>query len=346
MLTGPIFDGAAAEELGRCWSGPTPSKAGSRRARSLRSGLQSGGDRVALLRELDRLDSPEPMPIDDLRAALSEAFDSAGDDDRIWLGLANLATRTGDFLGAGRWLSMCERRRRTDLAVWRARVAWSMASGHAGVASRCVHLPPAVPVEEAEILGLQAWFARRAGDTGRERAALIGLLARRPANAEALQRFAELEQGEGHADRAQGLLARKADLLRDRLLYSERLALPDPEADAPELARLAEATGRPSEAHCWWEMALSLAPAAARAREALAWPARPGRRRRPPRASRTWRPRPRSPSRGGRPLSSFRPRRRSRPCVATNPSRERRTLERGRGNPLRSGRGEDNVGGA
>ena len=44
---------------------------------------------------------------------------TAPDDDRVWLALADLATRAGRFEEAGDWLARCEQARPDDRAVWR-----------------------------------------------------------------------------------------------------------------------------------------------------------------------------------------------------------------------------------
>ena len=48
----------------------------------------------------------------------------APDDDRVWLGKANLAIRTGMYDEAERWLAACLGRRPGDAPVWRARLNW------------------------------------------------------------------------------------------------------------------------------------------------------------------------------------------------------------------------------
>ena len=46
------------------------------------------------------------------------------DDDRVWLGQANLAIWSGRFEEAGRWLDACEKRRPDDQPVWLAGCRW------------------------------------------------------------------------------------------------------------------------------------------------------------------------------------------------------------------------------
>ena len=50
------------------------------------------------------------------------------DDDRVWLGRANLALRTGDYAEATRWLDACLKRRPRDIPVWSARLRLGIAT--------------------------------------------------------------------------------------------------------------------------------------------------------------------------------------------------------------------------
>ena len=61
-------------------------------------------------------------PVDGITFALAKAHKAAPDDDLVWLGLADLATRTGQFGDAGEWLTRCEQARPDDPAVWHARL--------------------------------------------------------------------------------------------------------------------------------------------------------------------------------------------------------------------------------
>ena len=56
-------------------------------------------------------------PVETVHAALERAATQAPDDDRVWLGRANLALRTGAFVEARRWLDLCQERRPDDLPV-------------------------------------------------------------------------------------------------------------------------------------------------------------------------------------------------------------------------------------
>ena len=56
-----------------------------------------------------------PFPLDYVREALARGDQN---DDRFWLGRANLATWCGRYEEANRWLDPCEWRRPEDQAVW------------------------------------------------------------------------------------------------------------------------------------------------------------------------------------------------------------------------------------
>ncbi len=58
-----------------------------------------------------------PLPVELVRDGLDRAGKMDADDDRVWLGKANLALREGAFDRADRWLSDCLHRRPGDRAV-------------------------------------------------------------------------------------------------------------------------------------------------------------------------------------------------------------------------------------
>ncbi len=65
-------------------------------------------------------------PVDSIRAYLDQVGRLAPDDDRIWLGRANLAIRAGSHDEAARWIDACLRRHPDDRSVWRARLDWAL----------------------------------------------------------------------------------------------------------------------------------------------------------------------------------------------------------------------------
>ncbi len=71
---------------------------------------------VRLYIELDR----KPYPVELIRSVLGEANRLAPEDDRVWLGKAQLAIRTQAYDEAARWLDDCSKRRPNDAAVWRS----------------------------------------------------------------------------------------------------------------------------------------------------------------------------------------------------------------------------------
>jgi thioredoxin-like negative regulator of GroEL len=234
-------------------------------------GWDSYVDRFGLLRQLANLDSVNPMPIEKIRPALDKAGAKAADDDRIWLGRANLAIRTGEFAQARRWLDDCLRLRPRDPPVWQGRLGLALATGDvAGARETLGHLPPDdVPPEE--VLALRAWFAARSGDQEREREALEKLLERAPGRIQDVERLAELELLAGRPERAAPLRARKAELDRAKIRYEMLVTKPGSEAPrhSAEMARLAEALGRWFEARCLWSVVLERSPGDREARQAL-----------------------------------------------------------------------------
>jgi tetratricopeptide (TPR) repeat protein len=220
------------------------------------------------LRELWLLDA-DPLPIEMVRGVLDRAAAQAPDDDRVWLGQANLATWSGQFEAADRLLLACLVRRPRDPAVWRARLDWARASGRIEIAQQALVNLPADRMELAEVLELRAWFARHRGDREAERLALELLIERVPGDAPTLERLAILAHEAGRASRAGELRLRKGQFDRSKELYRELLAIDAPAIDLPRVARLAESLGRWFEAWGWWSLAARQAPDDLEARAAL-----------------------------------------------------------------------------
>ena len=93
--------------------------------RVLRGSWSRSPSPAALLKELWNVDH-SPMPVESWGLALEKAD---GDDDRVWLGRANVAIMTGRFAEAAPWLDRCAGRRPDDPAVWQARLDLAMAIG-------------------------------------------------------------------------------------------------------------------------------------------------------------------------------------------------------------------------
>jgi tetratricopeptide (TPR) repeat protein len=238
----------------------------------VKDGWDSYPDRFGLLRELATLESIVPEPIEKIWPALEKAAENSPDDDRIWLGRANLAIRTGEFARARHWLDDCHKRRPRDVPVWKSRLNLALATSDvAGAREALGHLAPDdVPPEE--VLALRAWFAARAGDRDRERQALERLLERAPGRSQAVERLAELELLAGRPESAARLRARKVEIDRAKAHYEILVTKPSAEAEGHcvEMARLAEVLGRWFEARSLWSVALERSPGDREAREARA----------------------------------------------------------------------------
>ena len=157
-------------------------------------------DPTANLRTLWQIDHM-PYPVQRARQELEHARGVAPDDDRVWLALADLATRTGRFEEAEEWLMRCERARPDDRAVWRARLDWAQAADRPDEVVRAAsHLPVSL-VTQAHVLELRAWMAARCGDRQAERAALESKLAIEPADSAAVERLADLAAQDGERER-------------------------------------------------------------------------------------------------------------------------------------------------
>ena len=199
-------------------------------------------------------------PINAMRQDLAKALAVAPEDDRVWLGLANVAIRSGQLDLASDWLDRCEGARPDDLAIWQARLRWAKAADQPQeVARAAVHLPgSSMPVARAA--ELRAWLAARTDDTPLQRASLEELLSLEGANTTALEGLAELAARRGDFKTVAELRGRKGkiDAIHER--YRTLCNRPDLASHAGELARAAEGLGRTFDALAWWRLAARLNP--------------------------------------------------------------------------------------
>ena len=211
-------------------------------------------DPYETLRVLWSLDH-EPYPIEGMRQTLEKARLIAPDDDRVWLALAGLATRSGRVDEAGELLARCERVQPDDSAVWRARLEWAQAANRPDELMRAAKHLPASGVPKGQLLTISAWLAARRGDRRAEREALEQLVDLEPEQAAGFERLADLATQDGAMARFAELRRRKAesDSARDR--YATLVHQLDPAPPAAELARTAEALGRRFDAQAWWKLA-------------------------------------------------------------------------------------------
>jgi thioredoxin-like negative regulator of GroEL len=223
--------------------------------RLVRDGWRTYPDQVGTLQELARLDSPTPLKLEQAQPNLDEAVRVAPDDDRVWLGLANVATRTGRFSEARRWLDGCLRRHPDDPVVWRARLDWAKAAEEDEEARRALRHLPSDRLMPSQLLSLRAWFARRAGAIKLEQRTLEELIARDRGAIWAMERLAELLLLAGRPAEAEKWRHIKGDQEKTQDWYVYHIFPKDRLDHAPELARAAEKVGRMFEARCWWELA-------------------------------------------------------------------------------------------
>src|SRR5262249_26252872 len=113
----------------------------------------------------------EPVP-GFRQSILDQAGKVAGEDDRIWLARANLAISRGASDEAARWLAACRRRRPQDVPVWKAYLAWAMATSRGAEVREALEHLPAAESTPAQVERLAAWLAARRGDVASERRAL------------------------------------------------------------------------------------------------------------------------------------------------------------------------------
>ena len=199
----------------------------------------------------------KPAPVETIRATLEQASKLAPDDDRVWLGRANLAIRTGAYDEAERWLDACQRRRPDDVPVWIARLHWAIATKRIDVVKQALTHIPATHSNPAQLCRVNAWLAAQQGDVVAERQQLEFLVAADPAEATALDRLAELAAKDGQPVRAAEIQRKKADIGQALARYRKLHDRKQPIRDAVELARLAEQLGRRFEARVLHAIAAS-----------------------------------------------------------------------------------------
>ena len=224
------------------------------RAREARKLFQDGWhampNAVGALLEIWRLDH-QPLAAEVSRGELERAAAKAPDDDRVWLGRANLATWEGKHEEAAKWLRACLARRPDDPAVWRAKLFHAQTLGDSAGVWEALERLKASDLEADEIPSLRAWLAARDGRSDLERQALLERVALRPEDLAAQDRLAELATEPAEAVRRR---AARAEVVKTSARCSELLFGDDPLSHAAEIARLCEALGRPFDARAWWTL--------------------------------------------------------------------------------------------
>ncbi len=200
------------------------------------------------LKELWALDH-SPMPVESWRIALEKADDN---DDRVWLGRANVAILTGRFAEAVPWLDRCALGRPDDPAVWHARLDLAMATGDlAGFWNAAAHVP-ADRLDRAAVGTFRAWVSGRAGDPKVEEPALRSLVEADPGNARAIERLAALLVQSGRAREAEDLHRKKAEIDRAHDTFRKMLFDGDDlSSRAGVLSELCGKLGRGFDTEAW-----------------------------------------------------------------------------------------------
>jgi len=211
---------------------------------------------IKLLRQHIEL-TGKSTPVETVRAVLDRAVRLAPEDDRVWLGQANLAIRTGAYEEAGRLLHACQQRRPDDVPVWRACLNWGIATKRIDVVQEAMTHLPLETLEPSQLHRLNAWLASLRGDGALEHQELEHLLVADPADLTALDRLTQMAEADGKPDRAAELRRKKGEISRLSARYEKLYERKQPIRDALEMAKLAEQLGRIFEARGFLTIALA-----------------------------------------------------------------------------------------
>jgi tetratricopeptide (TPR) repeat protein len=209
------------------------------------------------------------VPVETDRAALERASQLSPADDRLWLGRANLALRTGAADEAERWLDKCQKLRPDDAALWHTRLRLGLLTKRSGSVSIAQDHLRAESLTVAEAHRVRAWQAADWSDFGSERKELEIVLAADPADERTLTRLAELAKEAHEPEKAAELTRRKAEVARLRERYVQLHGRNQPIRYAEELSRLAGALGRTFESRGFLTIAVSEEPRRADLRQRL-----------------------------------------------------------------------------
>jgi tetratricopeptide (TPR) repeat protein len=201
-------------------------------------------------------------PVDYMGRKLEWVRKANPDDDRVWLALADVARRKGQFDEAGTWLARCEQAGPRDPVVWHARLDWARSAGRPDELMRAARHLPASDFTQPEVLRLRAWLAGRLGDRRAERATLEQFVALEPNDPAALERLADLVAQDGDVERVADLRRKKIAAADADERYTPLIRAHDLPPHAVELARAAEQAGRWFDAKVWWRTAVERDPAA------------------------------------------------------------------------------------
>ena len=202
--------------------------------RYLRQEIERGRDQAANLRLLWTTDH-EGYPVEGMRQEIDQARRAAPEDDRVWLAVADLATRTGRFEEAAEYLVRCEQARPDDPAVWLAVLESGRAADRPDEVMRAARHLPGSAVSRSLVLALRASMAARRGERHVELEALEALVSLDPTDTAAIDRLAALVAQDGEQDRARELRDRKAMINAATERFRGLISQPDLSIHAVEL---------------------------------------------------------------------------------------------------------------
>lgn len=224
-----------------------------------RAGLGATEPSILLLRLHIEIGA-KPDPVEATRSLLDRAGRLAPEDDRVWLGKANLALRLGELDEAGRWLGACLRRHPDDISVWRAWLDWAMASDRREEAIEAIRHLPEDREPPARVAGRAAWLAARRGDREAERQAMAAVLIEDPADHSARDRLIAMAIRDGRPGLAEEFRSEGTRIQRLEDRYRELYRRAQPSRDAEAMARLAAQLGRRFEARGLLTLAIAMDP--------------------------------------------------------------------------------------
>jgi len=209
---------------------------------------EGASDRAILLVRLHVHLWREARQVEAMRSFLDQAVRSAPEDDRVWLGKANLAIGAGSHDEAARWLEACVRRRPTDIPVWQARLDWALATHRLADVRQALGRLPVDASAPAHVERLKAWLAAYRDDLTAEKRALGELVAIEPTDFAAIDRLVAIAEKAGEPDRANQLRQQKIEIERLKTRYEKLDGRNQTIRDAREMASLADRLGRRFEA--------------------------------------------------------------------------------------------------
>jgi tetratricopeptide (TPR) repeat protein len=214
--------------------------------RSILASWESSDDAAGVVKQLYRLDT-SPLPLALVTSALEKADPN---DDRVSLGKANLAIRTGQFDTASKELDACLTARPADPVVWRAKLDLALARGDLAATWTALEKLPATALSEIELAKLRAWLAEHQEEPTRERAELLKVAELEPGDTTTLERLATLANNAGDKEGYARFRARQSEMAAAKEEYKNLLRR-DSIGDPAQLARLAKILGRATEANGW-----------------------------------------------------------------------------------------------